>query len=138
MPAGASIGVAGKKRRKHPQARIIDNPKKYNKDMSEFIYRKAHLLAPDTRALLGSVLVAIPKTAVEELRTRPDRKHAEEDALFRELINDADLKIINQLVISPFGQHLTEFEAFPMSETGDLSNPQATSPDGKRFWRLSR
>ncbi|MBV9997786.1 MAG: hypothetical protein JO015_01605 [Verrucomicrobia bacterium] len=106
--------------------------------MSEFIYRKAHLLAPDTRALLGSVLVAIPKTAVEELRTRPDRKHAEEDALFRELIDDADLEIINQLVISPFGRHLTEFEAFPMSETGDLPNPQATSPDGKRFWRLSR
>jgi hypothetical protein len=104
--------------------------------MSEFIYRKANLLAPDTRALLGSVLVAIPKSAIEELRARPDRKHAEEDTLFRELIDDSDLQIINQLVISPFGQHLTEFEGFPISETGDLPNPQATSPDGKRFWRL--
>ena len=106
--------------------------------MSEFIYRKAHLLAPDTRALLGSVLVAIPKTAIEELKARPDRKHAEEDALFSELVDDADLKIINQLVISPFSQRTIEFEGFPISETGDLPNPQATSPGGKRFWRLSR
>ena len=104
--------------------------------MSEFIYRKANLLAPDTRALLGSVLVAVPKSAIEELKARPDCKHVEEDALFGELINDSDLEIINRLVISPFGQHVTEFEGFPMSETGDLPNPQATSPDGKRFWRL--
>lgn len=114
------------------------NFNKYRDDMSEFIYRKAHLLAPDTRALLGSVLVAVPKTDIEELKAKPDHKYAEEDALFRELIGDADLEIINQLVISPFGKHLTEFEAFPISETGDLPNPQATSPEGKRFWRLSR
>ena len=104
--------------------------------MSEFIYRKANLVAPDTRALLGSVLVAVPKSVIEEFKARPDRKHAEEDVLFRELINESDLKIINQLVISPFGQHLTEFEHFPMTEPGDLPNPQATAPDGKRFWRL--
>lgn len=104
--------------------------------MSEFTYRKANLLAPDTRALLGSVLVGIPKTAIEELKGRPDRKHVEEEALFRELVDDSDFKIIRQLVISPFGQFETEFEVFPISETGDLPNPQATSPDGKRFWRL--
>jgi hypothetical protein len=104
--------------------------------MSEFIYRKANLLAPDTRALLGSVLVAIPRSAIEELKARPDRKHVEEDALFRELVDDSDLKIISQLLMSPFGQFSTDFEHFPISETGDLANPQATSRDGKRFWRL--
>lgn len=104
--------------------------------MSEFIYRKANLLAPDTRALLGSVLVAIPKTAIEELKARPDRKHAEENVLYRELVDDSDYKIIRQLVMSPFDHFEIEFEVFPISETGDLANPQATTPDGKRFWRL--
>lgn len=104
--------------------------------MSEFIYRKANLLAPETHALLGSVLVAVPKSAIEELKGRPDRKYAEEGALFRELIDDADYKIIRQLVVSPFDQFETEFEVFPISETGDLPNPQAIAPDGKRFWRL--
>lgn len=104
--------------------------------MSEFIYRKANLLAPDTRALLGSVLIAIPKTAIGELKARPDRKHAEDDALFRELVDDSDYQIIRQLVVSPFGQFETEFEVFPISDAGDLPNPQSTTPDGKRFWRL--
>jgi len=104
--------------------------------MSEFTYRKANLLAPDTRALLGSVLIAIPKSAIEELKAKPDRRHEGEDALFRELVDDSDYEIIRQLVVSPFGRFETEFEVFPISETGDLPNPQSTTPDGKRFWRL--
>jgi hypothetical protein len=105
-------------------------------DMSEFIYRKANLLASDTHALLGSVLVAIPKTALEELKAKPTYKSWQEDALFRELVNESDFQIINRLVLSPFGRVTTEFEVFPLAETGDLSNPTATSADGKQFWRL--
>src|SRR5690242_14930363 len=106
--------------------------------MSEFIYRKANLLAPETQALLGSVLVAIPKVAVEELKAKPSHQYQQEDDLFRELVNDSDYKIINGLVRSPFDRVSTQFEAFPILETGDLPNPVATSRDGKKFWPLEQ
>ena len=106
--------------------------------MSEFIYRKANLLAPETHALLGSVLVGIPKTAFEVLQAKPDRRHQPEDELFQELVTEADYKTINQLILPPFGHVSTQFEAFPLSEAGDLPNADVTSADGKKFWRLGQ
>ncbi|MBV9492435.1 MAG: hypothetical protein JO069_22305 [Verrucomicrobia bacterium] len=106
--------------------------------MSEFIYRKANLLAPETHALLGSVLVGIPKSAFDALKAASNRQHQPEDELFQELVTDSDYQIINQLLLPPFGHVSTRFEAFPLSETGDLPNADTTSADGKRFWRLGQ
>jgi hypothetical protein len=106
--------------------------------MSKFVYRQVSILHPDTKALLGRVLVGIPKTTVEALRAKPNHEHADEDALVQELMTDADIATVERLVMSPFGGCLTELTAPPFAESSeDLADPVETSAEGKSFWRLT-
>ena len=106
--------------------------------MSEFIYRKASLLAPETHALLGNVLVGIPRSALEGLKGESGHQHQNEDELFLALVTDADHQTVHELLMSPFGGASVRFEAFPIFEAEALPNPVRTTEDGKRFWRLEQ
>lgn len=106
--------------------------------MSKFVYRQISLLHPDTKALLGRVLVGIPKTALETLKVNPNRHQADDNALIQELMTDADVATVERLVMPSFKGCVTEITAPPFAEgADDLADPVATSADGKCFWHLS-